>query len=85
MWRVRGVPLAAAAQENSSTAIFRLFEALPLNTVLPIAATLLVLIFFVTSADSATVVLSILSSNGNPDSPEVYECRLGRARVRSCG
>ncbi len=62
-----GVPLAAAAQADASTAIFRLFEALPLSTVLSVAATLLVPIFFVTSADSATVVLSILSSRGNPD------------------
>lgn len=61
-----GVPLAAAAQSDASTAIFRLFEALPLGTVLSVAATLLVLIFFVTSADSATVVLSILSSHGDP-------------------
>lgn len=61
-----GVPLAAAAQADPSTAIFRVFEALPMGAVLSVAATLLVLIFFVTSADSATVVLSILSSRGNP-------------------
>jgi glycine betaine transporter len=62
-----GVPLAAAAQADASTAIFRLFEALPISTVLSVIATLLVLIFFVTSADSATVVLSILSSRGHPN------------------
>ncbi|MGE0874071.1 MAG: BCCT family transporter [Burkholderiales bacterium] len=62
-----GAGLAAAAQADASTAIFRLFEALPFSTVLSIAATLLVLIFFVTSADSATVVLSILSSRGDPN------------------
>jgi glycine betaine transporter len=61
-----GAPLAAAAQADASTAIFRLFEALPFSTVLSVAATLVVLIFFVTSADSATVVLSILSSRGDP-------------------
>ena len=61
-----GIPLAAAAQADPSTAIFRVFEALPMGAVLSVAATLLVLIFFVTSADSATVVLSILSSRGNP-------------------
>lgn len=61
-----GAPLAAAAQADASTAIFRLFEALPFTTLLSVAATLLVLIFFVTSADSATVVLSILSSRGDP-------------------
>jgi glycine betaine transporter len=62
----RGVPLAAAAEADPATAIFELFSALPLGTILSVATTLLVLIFFVTSADSATVVLSILSSRGNP-------------------
>jgi glycine betaine transporter len=61
-----GVPLSAAAEADPSTAIFHLFDALPLATVLAIATTVLVLIFFITSADSATVVLSILSSRGNP-------------------
>src|SRR5690606_35287172 len=61
-----GVPLSAAAEADPSTAIFHLFDALPLATVLAIATTLLVLIFFISSADSATVVLSILSSRGNP-------------------
>lgn len=64
-----GVSLSAAAQSDASTAIFRLFEALPFSMALSVAATVLVLIFFVTSADSAMVVLSILSSRGNPDPP----------------
>ncbi|MEP7205940.1 MAG: BCCT family transporter [Casimicrobiaceae bacterium] len=63
------VPLAAAAQADASTAIFRFFDALPGSLVLSVAATVLVLIFFVTSADSATVVLSMLSSGGNPNPP----------------
>jgi glycine betaine transporter len=62
----RGVPLAAAAEANPATAIFALFDALPLGIVLSAAATLLVIVFFVTSADSATIVLSILSSRGHP-------------------
>jgi len=58
--------LAAAAQKDASTAIFQLFDALPHSTLLAVMATVLVLVFFVTSADSATMVLSILSSRGNP-------------------
>ena len=61
-----GFPLAAAAGADPSTAIYRLFDALPLGIVLSVAATLLVLVFFITSADSATMVLSILCSGGNP-------------------
>lgn len=64
-----GEPLSAAARADASTAIFQLFEALPFSMALSVAATVLVLIFFVTSADSAMVVLSILSSRGNPDPP----------------
>lgn len=60
-----GAPLAEAAAADVSTALFTLFEALPGTTMLSIAATLLVLIFFVTSGDSATFVLGILSERGN--------------------
>jgi len=58
--------LASAAQKDASTAIFQLFDLLPHSTLLAVMATVLVLVFFVTSADSATMVLSILSSRGNP-------------------
>lgn len=62
-----GIPLAQAATTDVSTALFALFAALPGTFVLSIAATLLVLVFFVTSGDSATFVLGILSERGNPD------------------
>ncbi len=65
----RQVPLAAAAEMDPSIAIFRLFRELPFTAVLSVVATLLVLIFFITSADSATVVLSMLSCHGDPDPP----------------
>jgi glycine betaine transporter len=61
-----GAPLAAAAKADASTAIFHLFDTLPLSTLLSVAAVLLVLVFFVTSADSATMVLSMLSARGDP-------------------
>ena len=62
-----GAPLAQAASTDVSTALFALFETLPATLPLSIAATLLVLVFFVTSGDSATFVLGILSERGNPD------------------
>jgi glycine betaine transporter len=61
--------LAAAAQADASMAIFRLFDVLPAGTLLSVAAVVLVLVFFVTSADSATMVLSMLSSHGDPRPP----------------
>ncbi len=62
-----GAPLAEAAAADVSMALFALFETLPASTLLSVGATLLVLVFFVTSGDSATFVLGILSEGGNPD------------------
>lgn len=73
------LPLAAAAQADPATAIFRLFDALPFDAVLSVTATLLVLIFFVTSADSATVVLAMLSTRGHPTPPRRLQLLWGLA------
>lgn len=62
-----GAPVAAAVQADPATALFTLFDALPLSTLLSFAATVLVLVFFVTSGDSATLVLGMMSTRGNPD------------------
>ncbi len=62
-----GAPLVEAAASDISTALFALFETLPGTLPLSVAATLLVLVFFVTSGDSATFVLGMLSERGNPD------------------
>ena len=63
----QGVPVAAAVKADVSTAMFSLFSALPMGGVMALVATLLVLVFFVTSGDSATLVLAMMSSKGNPD------------------
>lgn len=63
------VPIAAAVKTDVSTAIFALLQALPLGTPLSIAATVLVLVFFVTSGDSATLVLGMMSTDGDPNPP----------------
>jgi glycine betaine transporter len=47
-----------------STALFALFNALPWGAVMSFVATLLVLVFFVTSGDSATLVLGMMSTGG---------------------
>lgn len=63
----QGVPLAAAVKADVSTAMFVLLKALPLGQAMAVVATLLVLVFFVTSGDSATLVLGMMSTGGNPD------------------
>ncbi|HEU4563656.1 MAG TPA: BCCT family transporter [Gemmatimonadaceae bacterium] len=61
----RGAGLAAAAEKDITTALFLMLEQLPLGAVLSIVATLLIVTFFITSADSATFVLGMLTSDGN--------------------
>ncbi len=65
----QGVSIANAATTDASTALFTMFSAMPLGTAMSVVATLLVLVFFVTSGDSATLVLGIMSTGGNPNPP----------------
>lgn len=61
--------LSTAVQDNVPTAIFRLFEYLPLTTLASILATLLVVTFFVTSSDSGSLVIDIITSGGEHEPP----------------
>lgn len=60
-----GVPLAEAVKSNVSTAMFVMFDAMPASGLLSFIATLLVFVFFVTSGDSATLVLGTMSTGGD--------------------
>ena len=62
---VEGVDLASEAVESASTVLFTLFEHYPLTPVLSLLAVMLLGVFFVTSADSATFVLSMMTSEGS--------------------
>src|SRR5690554_2905220 len=61
---VEGAGVAAAVDEDLALALFTTLDGLPLGVVLSALATMLIITFFVTSADSATFVLGMLSSNG---------------------
>ncbi|MDG6249371.1 BCCT family transporter, partial [Methanocalculus sp.] len=61
----RGVDLASVAGEDVSLALFVFFEHYPLAGVLSLIAIMLLSIFFITSADSATVVLGSLTTGGS--------------------
>lgn len=61
----QGAHLAEAVQKDTTTALFLTLEQLPLGTVISVIATLLIITFFITSADSATFVLGMLSSKGD--------------------
>ncbi|WP_058835593.1 BCCT family transporter [Luteimonas abyssi] len=61
--------LATAVAADSSVALFRFLEELPLATITSGLATLLVVIFFVTSSDSGSLVIDMLTSKGEEESP----------------
>jgi glycine betaine transporter len=60
-----GIDLASAVRSDIAVAIFVMLQQLPLGTILAGVATLLICTFFITSADSATVVLGMFSSGGH--------------------
>jgi len=63
------VPLSAAVKADVATALFAMFDAMPFGMPMSVLATLLVFVFFVTSGDSAVLVLGMMSSAGNPNPP----------------
>jgi choline/glycine/proline betaine transport protein len=60
-----------AANQNVATALFELLTAFPLADVTVLLAVFLVAIFFVTSCDSGSLVMDILTSGGYLHSPVV--------------
>ncbi len=61
--------LGAAVQQDESVALFKFLENFPFSQVLSLVAIAMVLVFFITSADSGAMVLNMLSSNGRDDTP----------------
>jgi choline/carnitine/betaine transport len=73
----------SASPEN---VLFSLFNELPLGTITPFLLMLVLAIFFITSADSASVVMGTLSERGNPAPRKVIVvfwglCMMGIAVV----
>ena len=61
--------LANAVSQDVSTAIYVLLEQLPLAEITSLLAVVVVSMFFVTSSDSASFVVDMLTSGGQPDPP----------------
>ncbi|MGK2741391.1 choline BCCT transporter BetT [Tepidicaulis sp. LMO-SS28] len=61
--------ISQAVTENTSTALFKFFEYLPLTSITSVVATILVVTFFVTSSDSGSLVIDMLTSGGEDDAP----------------
>ncbi len=69
--------LSAVAVQDYSMAIFAMLEHLPLGSFLSLLTVILVIVFFVTSADSATFVLGIMTSQGNMNPSQVIKVSWG--------
>jgi glycine betaine transporter len=61
--------LAELVAQDESAALFAFFDHFPLAAILSALAVLLIFVFLVTSADSGTFVLSMMTTDGNLDPP----------------
>ena len=61
--------ISEAVSTSTPTALFALLEQLPLPRISAILATLVVATFFITSSDSGSLVIDILTSGGDPEPP----------------
>ncbi|GLT20034.1 BCCT family transporter [Vibrio zhanjiangensis] len=61
--------LGANGLTDVSLAMFQMFDVLPLGTVLSVIAVILVLVFFITSSDSGSLVIDSITAGGKVDAP----------------
>lgn len=61
--------LSDAVAADASVALFQFFEYLPFSGIMSALATVLVVTFFVTSSDSGSLVVDMLTSGGSDQSP----------------
>jgi choline/glycine/proline betaine transport protein len=64
-----GAGIAAAVDDNVATAIYVMLDKLPLAAVTSFLAACVVAVFFVTSSDSASFVVDVITSGGRPNPP----------------
>jgi len=60
----QGATIAEAVAQDVSTGLFKVYAHYPLSSALTMVTVLLLVVFFVTSADSATFVLAMMTSRG---------------------
>ncbi|MGO4889091.1 BCCT family transporter [Anaerobacillus sp. MEB173] len=69
-----GIPVS---EQTLETALFLVYQNLPLGTILAVITLLLISTFFITSADSATFVLGMQTTNGSLNPPNVVKISWG--------
>ncbi|MFW1677806.1 BCCT family transporter [Pontibacter sp. JAM-7] len=65
--------IAEAVAADTSVALFQFFEHLPFSGIASLLATILVITFFVTSSDSGSLVVDMLTSGGTGDDSPVWQ------------
>ncbi|MGB3171789.1 MAG: BCCT family transporter [Rhodococcus sp. (in: high G+C Gram-positive bacteria)] len=63
--------LLVDGEVSTNTSLFQLLDGLPLATITSVLAILVVVFFFVTSSDSGSLVIDILASGGNLETPKI--------------
>ncbi|MCL9775841.1 BCCT family transporter [Vibrio methylphosphonaticus] len=63
--------LGANGLRDVPLAMFEMFDALPMGTLLSIIAVILVLVFFITSSDSGSLVIDSITAGGKIDAPVI--------------
>ena len=63
--------IAASVVENEALSLYELLDLLPLSSVTAVLATLLIVVFFITSSDSGSLVDDMVTSGGDPNPPSV--------------
>ncbi|MBK5929807.1 choline transporter [Halochromatium salexigens] len=62
--------IETVVQQNASAGLYAMLDQLPLQTFTLILATLMVVVFFVTSSDSGSLVDDMVTSGGHPHPPK---------------
>lgn len=65
----KGTNIAKIVHNDMTIALFETFGTLPLSTILSVLSLLLIFTFLVTSADSATYIISSMTTRGNLNPP----------------
>lgn len=71
--------LGTIVAKDQSVALFQFLEQFPFSSVFSFVAVIMVIVFFVTSADSGALVVNMLSSHGRDDTPlwqRIFWCFL---------
>lgn len=84
MERGSEVGLAGATQDNITVALFEMFELMPFSGTLSVVAMLLIFIFLVTSADSASYIVSQMTDAGSINPPLFKRVTWGLSIAAIC-